>query len=96
MLRDYDANNSSAITRHTDYGILYNRIRLARDRTMPTMLGLQNYALHGSYPQGFRRYNTPPTLALETQEYSRFAYADLPPVERPLPWDRVKKSQSVG
>lgn len=96
MRTGVDANSSSEIVRHTIFGQIYNRPYLGRDRIMPTMLGLAFYPLHGSYPQGFRKYNTPPTLKLDMQEYSRFAIADMPPVERPLPWNRVKKSASIG
>lgn len=96
MLLVVDANAASARTYHTEYGRIYNRPAPTRDRIMPSLYGLQYYRQTGSYPQGFRAYNTPPLLSPETQEFSRFAYDDVPPVERPLPWQRIKKSVSIG
>lgn len=96
MLLRLDERAASRQPRFTEYGVTYNSFRPPVDKTMPTMLGLQYYPQLGRLPSGFRAYNTPPILSLETQEYSRFAYDDIPTVERGLPWDRIRKSQSIG
>jgi len=96
MLLQLDANAASRVTRFTEYGEVYNHFHPPRDRIMPTMLGLQNYLPTPFQPRGFRAYNTPPTLALETQEFSRMAYDDIPSVNKGLPWERVRKSAMIG
>lgn len=96
MLLRLDANAASRPVRFTEYGGLYNHFNPGRDRIMPTMLGLQYYPQTGTLPSGFRAYNTPPIISLETQEFSRMAYDDIPTVERALPWERIRKSQSIG
>lgn len=97
MVPEVTANNASEITRHTIFGQIYNKPAPTRDKIMPTNLHLPYYPLLGSYPEGFRAYNsTPPILSLNQNYYGRFAIADQYPVERPLPWDRTWKSQSIG
>lgn len=96
MLKIVRADNASAPVVHTIFGQLYNKPAPTRDRIMPTHLGLDYYPLYGSHPQGFRAYNTPPILSPNQNYYGRFAIADLRPVENPLPWDRMRKTQSVG
>lgn len=96
MLRIVHGDAADAITRHTPYGEIYNKPAPTKDRIMPTNLGLSFYPLLGSFPEGFRAYNTPPIISPNLNYYGRFAIADQVPVERPLPWDRTWKTASIG
>lgn len=96
MLRIVQGGAGDAITRHTAYGELYNKPAPTRDRIMPSHYGLDVYQLLGSYPEGFRAYNTPPIISPNLNYYGRFAIADQVPVDRPLPWDRTWKMASIG
>lgn len=98
MIVRLDERAASTPVVRTEYGAtLYNRIRTAVDRIMPSVYGLQNYLpLDGRLPYGFRAYNTPPTLAPDRQVYSRYALDDMPTVDLGLPWERIRKNQSIG
>lgn len=82
---------ASAITRRSIYGKLYNREPRRRDRIMPTVPGMQYFARYGSQPSGFRMAKATPIITPSLEYKGLFANADLPPVERPLPWDRIIK-----
>jgi hypothetical protein len=90
MLNVLSADSASAQTYHTIFGRLYNRAPRHRDRIMPTMLGLEYYNVVSNYPHNYRNYyRTPPIVTPDTQYQGLFAIADLQPVDRPLPWDRI-------
>jgi hypothetical protein len=86
-----DANSASRTTVHTEYGQIYNRPYFGRDRIMPATLNLAYMGTYGNYPNGYRQ-----TLLFTPQNAQLsyggpFAIADLPPLNRKLPWERTVK-----
>lgn len=87
----FDANNSSRITVHTIYGRIYNRAHFGRDRIMPTKLNLAFMGVYNNSPSGYRQYLQTTPQAPNLHYGGPFAIADLPTLQRKLPWERIIK-----
>jgi hypothetical protein len=91
VLRIVTGVQQSSLADHTEFGQIYNHPARTRDRIMPTNLYPGYLPPTGRMPTGFRAYNTPPIVTLNISYMGRYAYADMEPVERPLPWERIIK-----